>query len=320
MSKTIRLGLAVLLVALGSPFSTTTAQRAAQAASPRVVPTLGVYAMPGFKQRAPGLGAGGVISLDPVESTAPFNTVTLQSDRGAKCSHSLQMPAGDLAAFDDTASAAWRVEASPVKIDADEATVDIKWSRRVPRSGVLLEGSTERQERLTLRDGARGILDVVRSAGPAAGVCETFAIAIELRFGSSLDEQSAGLGFDLWLIDRGAPSTPPTRVRMQGSQGADVSYRFPPMAMTGAAGPVKLSVYGVVTGRARRDGTIDLTFDAEQAVMNDRGSRSGGGRKRLLVRPGETIEFELPDAEKVKLPPDLQHHDFVMRVTTERLW
>lgn len=246
--------------------------------------------------------------------------MTLESDRGAKCSHSLQMPARDLAAFDETASAAWRVEATPVKIDADEATVDIKWSRRVPRSGVLLEGSIEREERLTLRDGARGILDVVRAAGPTPGVCETFAIAIELRFGSSADEERAGLGFNLWLIDRGALSTPPTRVRTQGRQGADVTYAFPPLTLPTAAGPVTLSSSGVVTGRARRDGTINLTFDAEQTVHDDAGSRGGGGRKRLVVRPGETIEFELPDAQRAKLPPELKHHDFVMRVTTERLW
>jgi hypothetical protein len=230
------------------------------------------------------------------------------------------MPAGNLAQFDDTASAAWRVEATPVKIDADEATVDVRWSRRVPRAGVLLEGSTDRVERLTLRDGARGILDVVRSAGPAPGVCETFAIAIELRFGSSADEERAGLGFDLWLIDRGAPSTPPTHVRTQGGQGADVTYGFPPLTLPTAAGPVPLTSSGVVTGRARRDGTIDLTFDAQQAVHDDGGTRSGGGRKRLVVKPGETIEFELPDAQRAKLPPELQHHDFVMRVTTERLW
>jgi hypothetical protein len=319
MSSSIRVGVATLLIALGSPFYTT-AQPASDVSSPRVVPMLGIYAMPGFKQRAPGLGAGGIISLDPAVPSAPYNTVTLQSDRGTKCSHSLQMPAGELAAFDETASAAWRFEATPVQIGADEATVDIKWSRRVPRSGVLMEGSIERSERLTLRDGARGIIDVVRAAGPAPGVCETFAIAVELRFGSSADEERAGLGFDLWLIDRGAPSTPPMRVRTQGGQGADVNYAFPPIQLAGTQGPVTLSPHGLVTGRARRDGAIDLTFDVEQSVRIGHRVSGGGGRKRLLVRPGETIEFELPDAQRAQLPPELQHHDFVMRVTTERLW
>ena len=111
MSSATRIGVVLLLVALGSPFHTT-AQPAPAAAKARIVPTLGVYAMPGFKQRAPGLGAGGGIRLDPEGSTAPFNGVTLQSDAHGYCSHSLQMPAGDLSAFDATASAAWRVEAT----------------------------------------------------------------------------------------------------------------------------------------------------------------------------------------------------------------
>jgi hypothetical protein len=320
MSAIARIGVACAFVAVGSPFHTT-AQPAADVSDPRVVATLGVYAMPGFKARAPGLLAGGSFLLDPGMPSPSFNSATIQSDVRGPCSSSAHFPAGDLAAFDQTASASWRIEASLVKIDGDEATVDLRWARRVPRPGVLLESTIEREERLTLRDGARGILDLVRAAGSAPGVCDSFAIALELRFGSSADEQSAGLGFDLWLIDRGPASTPPMRVRTQGRQGADVDYAFPPLKLTGAEGPVTVSSFGVVTGRARRDGAIDLTFDAQQSVHNDGGSRSGGGRKRLLVRPGETIEFELPDAQRARLPPDLQQrHDFVMRVTTERLW
>jgi hypothetical protein len=318
MSSITRIGVALLFVAFGSSFHT-----AAQPAAPmstRVVPTLGIYAMPGFRYRAPGLGAGGVIPLDPEQSAAPFNAVTLQSDAGGHCAHSLQMPAADLAAFDQTASAAWRIEATPVSIGDDEATVDIRWSRRVPRPGVLVEGSVERQERLTLRDGARGILDVVRAAGQTPGVCESFAIAVELRFGSPADELHAGLGFDLWLIDRGVPSTAPQRVRTQAIQGADADYAFAPLKLAGAAGEVTLQSHGVVTGRARRDGTIYLTFDTKQSVGDARGIRAGGGRKRLVVRSGETIEFELPDLLRAKLPPDLRQHDFALRVTTERLW
>lgn len=319
MSSITRVGVALLFVALGSSFHTA-AQPAPPVHSARVVPMLGVYAMPGFKSRAPGLGAGGVIPLDLEQSTAPFNTATIQSDRSGHCSHSLQMPARDLGTFDQTASAEWRIEATPVKIDADEATVDIRWSRRVPRPGVLMEHSIVRQERLTLRDRARGILDVVRAAGQTPGVCETFAIAIELRFASPADEQDAGLGFDLWLIDRGAPSSTPMRVRTQASQGADATYRFPPLKLTGSTGDVTLSSSGVVTGRARRDGTIDLTFDTKQTVADRSNVRDGGGRKRLIVRSGETIEFELPDPLRATLPPDLQQHDFALRVTTERLW
>ena len=320
MSVMTRIGLALLFVALGSSFHTA-AQPAPPASSTRVVPTLGIYAMAGFKSRAPGLGAGGLIPLDLKESSAPFNAVTIQSDAQGRCTNALQMPAGDVAAFDSTASASWRIEATPVSVEGDEATVDVRWSRRVPRPGVVLEQSIESEERLTLRDGARGILDVVRAAGPSPGVCDTFAIALELRFGSPADEQDAGLGFDLWLIDRGAPaSSAPARVRTQSTQGADATYAFPPLALTSSAGALKVHISGKVIGRARTDGTIDLTFDTEQYASDRHGFRGGGGRKRLVVRSGETIEFELPDPLRAKLPPDLQQHDFALRVTTERLW
>jgi hypothetical protein len=315
-----RIGVAVLFVAVGSPFHTT-AQPARQAAKPRVVPMLGVYAMPGFQQRAPAVGAGGGIPLDPEQSVAPFNAVTIESDSGGRCSHSAHMPATDISTIDERASATWRVEASPVKIDGDDATIDIRWSRRVTRPGVFFEQSIDREERLTLRDGARGILDVVRATGEAPGVCESFAIALEMRFASTADEPAAGLAFDLWLIDRKAPSTTPLRVRTQGRQGADVTYGFPPLTLMGSSGPVTFTASGVLTGRARRDGVIDLTVDAAQAVRIAHRVTSGSGRKRLLVRSGETIEFELPDAEQAKLPPELQeHHDFALRVTTDRLW
>jgi hypothetical protein len=319
MSAITRVGVALLFVALGSPFHTTA--QPAVSDPPRIVPTLRVNALPGFAHRAGGLGAGGGIPLDLEHPVAPFHAVTIESDRHGRCSHSAHMPARDPAVFDETASAAWRVEARPVSIGSDEAVVDLRWSRRVRRPGLFFEQDVDREERLTLRDGARGILDVVRSTGSTPGVCESFAIALELRFGSTADERDAGLGFDLWLIDRGAASAPPTRVRTQGGQGTDVDYSFPPIPLAGKAGPITLSVGGLLTGRARRDGTIDLTFDTRQVVRDDRGFRSGGGRARLLVQPGETIEFELPDAHRAKLPPDLQQrHDFVMRVTTGRLW
>jgi hypothetical protein len=317
MFRATRIGVASLLVALGSPFHTT-AQPARSESDPPIVPTLAVYAMPGFKYRAPGLGAGAVI---PLREGQPFSA-TFQSDAHSRCSHSLQMPAREITAFDATASAVWKVEAAPVSVHGEEATVDIRWSRRVPRAGVLLEDSLERTQRLTLRDGARGILDAVHAAGDAPGVCESFGLAVELRFRSPEDVDDAGLAFDLWLIDRGSPrSIAPARVRTQARQGADANFGFPPMKLTSAAGDVTLAVGGVVTGRARKNGSIDLTFDTEQSAGDARGWRSdGGGRKRLVVRPDETIEFQLPETLKAKLPPDLRDHDFALRVTTERLW
>jgi hypothetical protein len=307
--------LSLALVALGSPF-----ESAAQpiAAGPGgLVPELHVFAIAGFQTRAPGQGATGALLLHP--DAASFSAVTLQSDVSGPCTNQLQTPAASLGAYDATASAEWRVQATPVSSDGEEAIVDVRWQRRVPRAGVLLEGDLTQERRFVLRDRGRGILDVVRRADDAPGVCDSVAIGLELRFRSMDDVESAGLGFDLWLIDR-ASGDAVGRARAEAGQGADATYGFAPITLKGSAGEVRVGVGGTATGRARHDGSIDLTFDTRQSVGGPHGYRGGGGRKRLLVRPGETIEFELPEPLKAKLPPDLQQHDYALRVTTERIW
>jgi hypothetical protein len=306
--------LSVALVATGSSIESG-AQPATAAASNRLVPQLHVFALGGFQN--PDQIPTGVIPLTP--EAAQFLTVSLQSDMIAPCSTQLQMPAAPLGADDSTASAEWRVQATPVSTNDEEATVDVRLERRVPRAGVLLEGDLVQERRLVLRDRDRGILDVVRRAGDPSRVCDSFAIGVELRFTSIDDVQDAGLGFDLWLIDRAAGDAV-ARAHTQARQGADATYAFAPQTLTGAAGDVTVVVGGTVTGRARNDGSIDLTFDTGLSAGRPSGSRSGVGRKRLMVRPGETIEFEMPESLKPKLPADLQHHDYALRVTTERIW
>lgn len=306
--------LSLALVAVGSSLESG-AQPATAATPNRLVPQLHVFALAGFQK--PDQTPTGVIPLTP--EAAPFLTVSVQSDVGRPCSAQLQMPAEPLDAHDSTASAEWRVQATPVSNDGEEATVDVRWERRVPRADVLLEGDLVQARRLVLRDRERGILDVVRRAGDSATVCDTFAIGVELRFTSLDDVEDAGLGFDLWLIDR-ASGDAIGHAHTQASQGADATYTFAPQTLAGAAGDVSVAVGGTVTGRARTDGSIDLTFDTRMGVGGPRESHSAVGRKRLLVRPGETIEFEMPDSVRAKLPADLQHHDYALRVTTERVW
>jgi hypothetical protein len=307
---------ALVLVVSATSFDSA-AQSSAAVAPNRLVPELHVFAMPGFRVRAPGQGATGVIALGPEASSSP--QVSLQADARGACTNSLQMPAAPPGAHDATASAEWRVQATPVSSDGEQATVDVRWERRVPRPGRLLESDLVQERRLVLRDRGRGILDVVRRAANAPGVCDSFAIGVELRFSSPDDVADAGLAYDLWLIDR-ASGDAIGRARTQARQGGDATYAFAPQRLTSAVGDVRVAISGTVTGRARNDGTIDLTFDTSQVVGHPGGSRGDGGRKRMPVRPGETIEFEMPAALKTLLPDDLRQHDYALRVTTERLW
>jgi hypothetical protein len=118
-------------------------------------------------------------------------------------------------------------------------------------------------------------------------------------------------------VDRGPASAPPRRTRVESGHGQEVAYGFQPVVVSSEA---RVTVAGHVKGLARRDGLIDLVIDTTQHVGTRGGGRSSFGRKRLAVRPGETVEFELPASLKAKLPDELRHHDFALRVTAERRW
>jgi hypothetical protein len=282
-------------------------------------PFVFVSAVPGFTVRGIPSRAGAQIPLDA--AVGPFPGVTLQSDIGGACRNRLQAWASGFVPLDPRASAAWRFEATPVSDDGEQVIFDMKLERRVPTAGRLLEGDHSETRRLTMRDGSRGILDLVRAAPGATGVCETFAIAVEVGYRSAHgDAEQAGLAYDLWLVDRGAPAAPPRQTRVEAGQATEIAYGFPPVVLNAASGEVRLYVTGALKGMARRDGLIDLVIDTTHGVSTEERNTSSGGRKRLAVRPGETIEFELPESLKAKLPDELRHHDFALRVTAERRW
>ena len=73
--------------------------------------------------------------------------VSITSDVSGPCSSGLHMP-GNASHVDPRASASWFVDASLVSLDGDQATIDVRWQRRVPRPGVLLETDLNSVRRL----------------------------------------------------------------------------------------------------------------------------------------------------------------------------
>lgn len=311
-----KFGCGVVLVAASTGQGPASAQSPVPVLQPRL-PVVRVFAMPGFTSRREPNAAGASIPLDAAASA--FSAVTLRADVGGACHSSLQAPASDQAFLDDTASAAWRVEVKPVSHAGDEATFDVRWQRRVPRPGRVLQGDEAGERRVTMRDGSRGILDLVQAAPRSEGVCDTFAIALELGFVSPQgDVEAAGLAFDLWLVDRSAGGDA-RRTRIEARHDREAGYAFQSVTLKSASGPAKLSVSGSIMARVRKDGLIDVTIDERHVVSVSDGSLSGDGRKRLPMRPGETVEFPLPHLQSPRLPADLRQ-DYALRVTAERLW
>jgi hypothetical protein len=295
----------------------TKAQSSPPPATARVA-SLIVSAVPGFK--VPTFEKSVSVDLRLVEGPAGA-PISITSDLRGPCTSRLRAP-GDPAHVDPRGTATWFIAASLVSQDADTATVDVHWERRVPRPGVLAETDMAGVRRLVLRDRARGILDFVHGVAGAPGICDSFAIALELRLRArAADVPDAGFAYDVWLVDRaGAGAAAPVRTRIEARHGIEMPYALPPITLAGGAGPVRVSVAGVVIGDARADGAVDLSVDTWQSVSGEPRSTGLGGRKRLVAAAGETIEFELPASLRSQLPPDLQHHDFALRVTTSRLW
>jgi len=311
-----RLVAVLVLVAAGSPFQS--AAQPSPAPLPARGPSLVVSAAPGFRVPTFEPAVGAEIALTAESGGQP---ISITSDASGACSSRLRAPA-DPEKVDANGSASWFIGASLVAVEGDQATIDVRWQRRVSRPGVLAESDATGVRRLVLHDRARGVLDLVHAAPGATGICDSFAIALELRFRSSASGVAdAGFGYDLWLVDRSTENpAPPVRTRIEARQGIEAPYALPPVALAGREGPVRVSLVGAVMGEARADGALDLWVDTYQSVDREPRSSSDGGRKRLIAAPGETIEFELPTPLKAHLPAELRQHDFALRVTTERLW
>lgn len=236
--------------------------------------------------------------------------------------------------FENAAAAAWRVEARLVEQLDDRVTFDLRWSRRVNRTDLEPADSVTMEERLVMREGDRGVLDLLRSSRPEATACDSFGVTYELTLDGPQHLREAAIGYDLWMLRRSATGALRSeRVQLTTRQGEEAAFFFPPAPLgagqgAGPAAALDMSVWGKVRGRVRGDGRLDLSVDAWTGIGHRRGSSraSAGGRTRLTMTPGETVEFEANVPRDSTLPElgdlgsVLAGQSTAVRITTRRLW
>jgi hypothetical protein len=224
------------------------------------------------------------------------------------------------------------VEARLVSTNADRVTFDLRWSRFVNDVTLIPAEPASEVTTISMREGGSGILDLVRRADVSRHGCGSFAISLDVGFGSAVELSNAALAYDVWLVQRdrdGAIST--DRCRVRGQQGEQTKYFFRPIhyaadgIRTQAAAHFTVSVSGSIRGYMRRDGLIDLTVDAWWNAGHPGGGVGAAGRKLITVRPGETVEFEAPRNEsRISGIPGLadvvDSQRTAIRVTARRLW
>jgi hypothetical protein len=195
----------------------------------------------------------------------------------------------------------WKVTVKLVSVDAGEIKFDADWAR----SDVL--GTAEQpvaggHRTITLREGERHVLDVINAPSHSVDVVN---VVIELT-ASRVEEpglENAALDYDLWLVherENGEKIT--RRLTVTGRQGENVPFEFAPLdfsleaggAVDAANAPLKMSVQGKIRGRARPDGSIEISVQSEQAMQLGGARGAAIGDKNFVVLSGETTAIEFP--------------------------
>lgn len=235
----------------------------------------------------------------------------------------------------DQGAAAWHVEGRLVELRQGEATIDLRWTRRINRPDLRPADPAAWQQRLVLRQGDGGVLDVVRTTKPPSPGCGSFSLTYELEFEGPQALAGAAVAYDLWLVQQDGDGERVTdRYQVTARQGQKVDYFFRPVPYAGDgrradghSADILMDVSGTIRGRVRTDGRIDLTVDGSRWFTDAASTAAVGhqGRTMLTVRPGETIEVStnLPIGPLGKFG-DLNQvfgkHRTAVRITAKRLW
>lgn len=297
-------------------------------------PPLETRAVLSVRESTGGGGSASVsIELNEREYSGLVITPGFRSG-GELCVSSVQ--SGFDASALERAAVGWHVEARLVELRAGEATIDLRWNRRVNRADIAPAESVTSEKRIVMREGDTRILDLVRTTSRPAPECDAFGLTYEVEFAGPRELAGAAIGYDLWLVQQDADGELVTdRYQVSAKQGQQVDYFFRPVPYSGEgrrrardAAAILMNVSGEISGRVRTDGNIDLTVDGTRGFSDAAASAavSTSGRTMLTVKPGETVEvaMDLPVGGTLSTLGNLKqvfgNHKTAVRVTARRLW
>lgn len=195
---------------------------------------------------------------------------------------------------------------SPIGRVSFEITWEHLFSERLGEP-VKIAGDTRR---ISMREGESQVLDYV-DAGPSFDPDCYRNLTVEVRAKVAEDPALVDelLGYDLWFRHTDASGRlTERRFEAVGRQGEELNFQFVPLRFPAPEAVLDdgsildsiLEVGGMVQGRLRPDGSIDVRLsatrwvDAERAGTPRRGGIGDGGNKTFSVLPGETVAMKLP--------------------------
>lgn len=262
-------------------------------------------------------GSVAVSAWDTLPST---NALVFTSGSGCRMGAGYREPP-------DHATDAWRFSGKVVSADADAAVVQLNWRRVLDQGSVA---ASESAVELTIQRGEKVVLDQV--AAPAPPGCSATSVLFEAHYGSrplavvvranepagaiaggkptpsgggnaaAVTRRVRAYSVNLWFF-HSAPGEPdqvisqPVLVTTR-----QASFAFPPVAIDGAGGKMRVFVTGSFEIRNGANGE-ELVFNAERRAtpfsiegLRDRPADIHGTSTLTmpLPRPEEVLSFEMP--------------------------
>jgi hypothetical protein len=200
-------------------------------------------------------------------------------------------------AFEDNATAAWRVEITPLRVVNHAVTFRLRWVRAIDNGKAVTPASDDTE--LTLQPGESRPIDTVPVSPSAKAIggrpCETRTASLRVVVDfPELDRRLVGA--DLWLVERLANGT--EQSQLQSVRG--LPFRPVPFYFDGVSDGVKrLDILGKFTADPEQGGLhITLETIRARADSGETGYQSVQWfQSALRLKPDETVEVALPPIE-----------------------
>lgn len=199
----------------------------------------------------------------------------------------------------------WKVTRTGVAHRDGKLTFDLEWERFDAGSRGPVAGG---KQRVTLNEGSIYPIDFLRATTP--GACNAAAVMVEIEAGTIEEPALADtvIQYDLWLTHQNADGKKQTKhFLLMGKQGKAAEFDFVPLRFdVPVVAPNQYDldlvtrILGTIKGRLQDDGKIKVDLETRRVDRLERPDEArvqvprAGGRKVLQLRPGETVEIELP--------------------------
>jgi hypothetical protein len=273
-------------------------------------------------------GAAAYVSAAVSLSKTQFRSLRLSGQLADTCQMSSEVSEYGRDGSAPAPPFAWTIASRLVSWSGTEATLDVRIERKDRTGAFRASANVETPRRLRLREGEHRVVDMM---GVTGRDCDAVQFDVALLINDPAAVRHAALSYDIWLVHRDADgSDRNVRFRTSGLSGGEVPFAFPPLehrtdgtAVRSGRGDLHTTIDGIIRGRARPDGRLELTVAASRLVSSGPLGTGDGGTKRLTVADGETVELQLPpfsgSLPGVDLAQFLASQTTAVRVTARRV-